>query len=55
MNADESSGTVQFVRASRLYDVGAGERIRWDWGGQQPVAESEARVQRAVAEIEQEG
>jgi len=44
-----------FVRASRLYDVEAGERVRWDWGGQQPVAESEARVQRAVAESSSEG
>ncbi|WP_436932137.1 hypothetical protein [Halosimplex halobium] len=46
---------TEFVRASRLYDVEAGERVRWDWGGQQPVAESEARVQRAVAELEREG
>ncbi|MFC7140297.1 hypothetical protein ACFQMA_10710 [Halosimplex aquaticum] len=45
----------EFVRASRLYDVAAGERVRWDWSGQQPVAESEARVQRAVAEVDQEG
>jgi len=44
-----------FVRASRLYDVEAGERVRWGWGGQQPVVESEARVQRAVAEVEREG
>ncbi|MFC7140533.1 hypothetical protein ACFQMA_11930 [Halosimplex aquaticum] len=46
---------IEFVRASRLYDVETGERVRWDWGGNQPVAESEARVQRAVAEAEQEG
>ncbi|WP_167837327.1 hypothetical protein [Halosimplex halophilum] len=46
---------TEFVRASRLYDVETGERVRWDWGGQQPVAESEARVQRAVAELEREG
>ncbi|WP_167837309.1 hypothetical protein [Halosimplex halophilum] len=46
---------MTFVRASRLYDVETGERVRWDWGGNQPVAESEARVHRAVAEFEQEG
>ncbi|MFC7138459.1 hypothetical protein ACFQMA_01235 [Halosimplex aquaticum] len=45
----------EFVRASLLYDVETGERVRWDWSGQQSVAESEARVQRAVAEAEQEG
>jgi len=44
-----------FVPASRLYDVEAGERVCWDWGGQQSVAKSEARVQRAVAEVEREG
>ncbi|WP_459192098.1 hypothetical protein [Halosimplex sp. J119] len=46
---------TEFVAASRLYDVEAGERIRWDWSGQQSVAESEARVQRAVAESSYEG
>jgi len=44
-----------FVRASRLYDVEAGERVSWDWSGHQPIAESEARVQRAVAEFSREG
>ena len=41
-----------FVRASRLYDVGASERRRFDWGKMQPLAESQAEVEQAVAEIE---
>ncbi|MGB9931121.1 hypothetical protein [Haloarcula amylolytica] len=41
-----------FVRASRLYDVGAGERRRFDWGKMQPLTESQAEVEQAVAEIE---
>lgn len=43
---------TEFVRASRLYDVEAGERIEWDWGGHQPVDVSEERVEQAVAALE---
>jgi len=46
---------TDFVRASRLYDVEAGERVPWDWGGDQPIPESQAAVEAAVAEVEQEG
>jgi len=40
----------EFVRASRLYDVETGERIEWDWTGQQAIVESQQRVVRAVRE-----
>jgi len=46
---------TDFVRASRLYDVEAGEAIPWDWSGDQPVPESQAAVERVVTEVEQEG
>ena len=39
----------EFVRASALYDVETGECVQWDWGKMQPVAESQAEVERAVA------
>ncbi len=41
-----------FVRASRLYDVETGEPLHFDWAKFQPLAESQAEVERAVAEIE---
>lgn len=43
---------TEFVRASRLYDVETGERIRWDWSGHQPVRESEEQVEQAVTALE---
>jgi len=46
---------TEFVRASRLYDVEAGEPVPWDWGGNQPIPESQAAVEKAVAEVGQEG
>jgi len=42
--------TDEFVRASRLYDVEAGERVLWDWSKMQPLAESQATVERAIPE-----
>ena len=39
-----------FVRASRLYDVEAGERVAWDWSKMEPLAESQTAVERAVTE-----
>ncbi|MBX0348575.1 hypothetical protein [Haloarcula pellucida] len=42
----------EFVRASRLYDVAASEPRHFDWTKMQPVAVSQAEVERAVAEIE---
>lgn len=39
-----------FVRASRLYDVESGERTAWDWKKMQPTAESQAEVERAIAD-----
>lgn len=41
-----------FVRASRLYDVEAGEPLHFDWGKMQPLAESQAEIERAVTAIE---
>ncbi|EMA10924.1 hypothetical protein C437_02792 [Haloarcula vallismortis ATCC 29715] len=41
-----------FVRASELYDVEAGEPLQFDWTKHQPLAESQAEVEQAVAEIE---
>ncbi|WP_199722442.1 hypothetical protein [Haloarcula sp. Atlit-47R] len=41
-----------FVRASRLYDVDAGEPLQFDWTNHQPLAQSQAEVEQAVAEIE---
>jgi hypothetical protein len=43
----------EFVRASRLYDVEAGEPLDFDWGKMQPLAESQAEVEQAVATIEE--
>ncbi|AAV47122.1 unknown [Haloarcula marismortui ATCC 43049] len=41
-----------FVRASRLYDVEAGEPLQFDWTNHQPLEQSQAEVEQAVAEIE---
>ncbi|WP_420182077.1 hypothetical protein ACNO8S_13515 [Haloarcula sp. KBTZ06] len=41
-----------FVRASRLYDVSAGEPLQFDWTNHQPLAQSQAEVEQAVTEIE---
>lgn len=41
-----------FVRASRLYDVDSGEPVAFDWAKLQPVTESQAEIERAVAAIE---
>jgi hypothetical protein len=41
-----------FVRASKLYDVEAGEPLQFDWTNFQPLAKSQAEVEQAVAEIE---
>ena len=41
-----------FVRASELYDVEAGEPLRFDWTNFQPLAKSQAEVEQAVEEIE---
>jgi hypothetical protein len=43
---------TEFVRASRLYDVEAGEPLAFYWAKLQPVAESQAEIERAVAAIE---
>ena len=43
---------TEFVRASRLYDVDTGEPINFDWAKLQPVYESQAEIERAVAAIE---
>jgi hypothetical protein len=37
-----------FVRASRLYDVESSEPVSWDWAKMQPLAESQAAVERAL-------
>ena len=42
----------EFVRASQLYDIDAGEPVPFDWSKRQPVAESQAEIERAVAAIE---
>ena len=39
-----------FVAASHLYDVEAGERVPWDWLKMQPLAQSQATVEGAIAE-----
>jgi hypothetical protein len=44
-----------FVRASRLYDLAAGESLRFDWEKMQPLDESQAEVEQAVTEIETDG
>jgi len=41
-----------FVRASQLYDAVAGERRPFDWTKMQPLDESQAEVEQAVAKIE---
>jgi hypothetical protein len=41
---------TEFVPASRLYDVEAGERVPWDWSKMQPLARSQTVVERAVPE-----
>lgn len=41
---------TEFVRASRLYDVDAGERVAWDWSKMQPLVQSQTTVERAVPE-----
>lgn len=46
---------TEFVRASRLYDVEAGEPLRFDWGKMQPLAESQVEVERAVSAVETDG
>ncbi|MGB9951102.1 hypothetical protein ACOZ4F_01680 (plasmid) [Haloarcula marismortui] len=43
----------EFVHASRLYDVGVSERLQFDWAKMQPLAESQAEVERAVRAAEQ--
>lgn len=43
---------TEFVRASRLYDVSAGEPVPFDWSKLQPVAESQAEIERSIAAIE---
>lgn len=42
----------EFVRASRLYDVEASERFQFDWEKMQPLSESQAEIERAVAAVE---
>lgn len=44
---------TEFVRASRLYDVAASEQFQFDWEKMQPLSESQAEVERAVAAVEQ--
>jgi len=39
---------TDFVRASRLYNVEESESVNWDWSQMQPLAESQAAVERAV-------
>jgi len=41
---------TEFVRVFRLYDVEAGERVAWNWSKMQPLAQSQAVVERAVPE-----
>jgi len=48
----EVNPVTEFVRASRLYDVDTGEPIAFDWQKHQPVYESQAEIERAVAAIE---
>ena len=43
----------EFVRASRLYDVAESQRFQFDWSKMQPLAESQAEVERAVRAAEQ--
>lgn len=50
---DGDSTVSEFVRASRLYDVGVSERLQFDWAKMQPLAESQAEVERAVRAAEQ--
>jgi hypothetical protein len=46
----------EFVRASHLYDVQAGERVEWDWSKMQPLAVSNYEIGRTVeAATNQEG
>ncbi|MFB9810401.1 hypothetical protein [Haloarcula sebkhae] len=44
-----------FVRASELYDVEEGEPLHFDWTNFQPLAESQAEVERAVAAVKIDG
>ncbi|EMA34373.1 hypothetical protein [Haloarcula japonica] len=44
-----------FVRASELYDVEAGEPLQFDWTNLQPLPESQAEIERAVAAIKTDG
>ena len=46
----EGLAVTEFVRASRLYDVEAGERVAWDWTRMQPLARSQTAVERAIPE-----
>lgn len=52
VDGDEDADTVgrsdEFARASDLYDVEDGQRVQWDWGKMQPIAESQAEVETAV-------
>ena len=41
-----------FIRASELYDIEKGKPLDFDWTKLQPLEESQAEVERAVAEIE---
>lgn len=44
-----------FVRASELYDIEAGEPLQFDWTNLQPLAESQAEVERVVAAVKTDG
>jgi hypothetical protein len=39
-----------FIPASRLYDPSERERVHWDWRKGQPLAQSQAAIERALAE-----
>jgi len=40
-----------FVRASRLYRPERRDSVPWDWAKMQPVSESQAAVEQAVADV----
>jgi hypothetical protein len=45
------ASTTEFVRASRLYDVEASDRRRFDWAKMQPLSESQEEVEQVVESL----
>lgn len=47
--SDEVAHPAEFVRASRLYDPDRGESVPFDWDKGQPLADSQAEIECALA------